>query len=64
MPPGLISHAPQGVHHGAPEKARERARRKFDEYDSVDWKVIAIDTRQAARSRRPEVLAHDLGQHS
>ena len=32
MPPGLISHAPQGVHHGAPEKARERARRKFDEY--------------------------------
>ena len=31
MPPGLISHAPQGVHHGAPEKARERARRKFDE---------------------------------
>src|ERR1700722_14469618 len=26
MPPGLISHAPQGVHHGAPEKARERAR--------------------------------------
>ena len=32
MPPGLISHAPQGVHHGAPEKARERARRKFDDY--------------------------------
>ena len=46
MPPGLISHAPQGVHHGAPEKARERARRKFDDYDRVDWKVIAIDTRR------------------
>ena len=46
MPPGLISHAPQGVHHGAPEKARERARRKFDEYDRVDWSVIAIDTRR------------------
>ena len=41
MPPGLISHAPQGVHHGAPEKARERARRKFDDYDQVDWSVIA-----------------------
>jgi homogentisate 1,2-dioxygenase len=59
MPPGLISHAPQGVHHGAPEKVRERTRRKFDEYDTVDWKVIAIDT-----SRRlvpsPAVLAADL----
>ena len=63
MPPGLISHTPQGVHHGAPERARERARRKFDDYDSVDWKVIAIDT-----SRRlvpsDAVLAADLGQHS
>jgi len=36
MPPGLITHAPQGVHHGAPERARERARRKFDDYDKVD----------------------------
>lgn len=62
MPPGLISHAPQGVHHGAPEKARERARRKFDDYDSVDWKVIAIDTRKRLVPS-PEVLAHDLGQH-
>lgn len=59
MPPGLISHAPQGVHHGAPEKARERARRKFDDYGSVDWQVIAIDTRQRLIPS-PEVLAHDL----
>jgi homogentisate 1,2-dioxygenase len=62
MPPGLISHAPQGVHHGAPEKARERARRKFDEYDEVDWKVIAIDTRRRLVAS-DEVLANDLGQH-
>ena len=62
MPPGLISHAPQGVHHGAPEKARERARRKFDEYDSVDWRVIAIDTRKRL-TPSPAVLANDLGQH-
>jgi len=62
MPPGLISHAPQGVHHGAPEKARERARRKFDDYNSVDWKVIAIDTRKRLVPS-PEVVAHDLGQH-
>jgi len=63
IPPGLISHAPQGVHHGAPEKARERARRKFDDYTSVDWKVIAIDTRQRLVPS-PEVLAADLGPHS
>lgn len=59
MPPGLISHAPQGVHHGAPEKARERARRKFDDYQSVDWKVIAVDTRRRLVPS-PEVIAADL----
>jgi homogentisate 1,2-dioxygenase len=60
MPIGLISHAPQGVHHGAPEKARERARRKFDDFATVDWKVIAVDTRQRLVPS-PEVLAADLG---
>ena len=59
MPPGLISHAPQGVHHGAPEKARERARRKFDDYDKVDWSVIAIDTR-----RRLDPVRRGTGQRS
>ncbi|MEO6794159.1 MAG: homogentisate 1,2-dioxygenase [Mycobacterium sp.] len=63
MPPGLISHAPQGVHHGAPEKARERTRRKFDDYQRVDWQVIAIDTRHRL-TPSAEVLAHDLGQHT
>ena len=62
MPPGLISHAPQGVHHGAPEKARERARRKFDDHSRVDWQVIAIDTRSRLVPSA-EVLANDLGQH-
>ncbi len=62
MPAGLISHAPQGVHHGAPEKARERARRKFDDFTSVDWKVIAVDTRQRLVPS-PEVLAADLRHH-
>ena len=63
MPPGLISHAPQGVHPGAPEKVRERTRRKFDEYNTVDWKVVAVDTRRRL-TPSPEVLAADLGQHS
>ncbi len=60
MPPGLISHAPQGVHHGAPEKVRERTRRKFDEYNTVDWKVVAVDTRRRLVPS-PAVLAADLG---
>lgn len=46
MPPGLLSHAPQGMHHGIPERARERSRRKFDEYPRVEWQVIAVDTRR------------------
>ena len=46
------------VYHGAPEKARERARRKFDEYDRVDWSVIAIDTRRRL-VLSAEVLAND-----
>lgn len=46
MPPGLISHAPQGVHHGIPERARERARRRFEVDTRVEWQVISVDTRR------------------
>jgi homogentisate 1,2-dioxygenase len=46
MPLGLLSHAPQGLHHGAPERARQRARRLHDEYARVEWQVISIDTRR------------------
>jgi homogentisate 1,2-dioxygenase len=37
-------------------------RRKFDDYDKVDWSVIAIDTR-CRLIPSEEVLANDLGQH-
>ncbi|WP_326784266.1 homogentisate 1,2-dioxygenase [Streptomyces sp. NBC_00151] len=46
LPPGIVSHAPQGTHHGAPEKARERSRRRFDKDTRVEWKIIAVDTRR------------------
>ena len=45
IPPGLLSHSPQGIHHGPPERARERARRKFADYDRLDWTVMSIDVR-------------------
>lgn len=62
MPPGLISHAPQGVHHGAPEKMRERARRKREEISRIGWTTIAVDTRRRLVPS-PEVLANNLGAH-
>jgi homogentisate 1,2-dioxygenase len=46
MPPGLITFSPQAIHHGPPERARERARRKFAEYDRIDWSVMSIDVRR------------------
>ncbi|GAA1480784.1 homogentisate 1,2-dioxygenase [Gordonia sinesedis] len=45
MPASMISHVPQGMHHGAPERARERARRRHDQDSRVEWQVIAVDTR-------------------
>ncbi|WP_327147668.1 homogentisate 1,2-dioxygenase [Nocardia sp. NBC_01329] len=62
MPPGLISHAPQGVHHGAPEKMRERARRKREEITHIGWTTIAVDTRRRL-TPSPEVMAGNLGAH-
>jgi len=46
MPETLLSHAPQGLHHGAPRRARERARRRHDQDTRIGWKVVAIDTRR------------------
>lgn len=46
MPAGVVSHAPQGLHHGVPERGRERSRRRFDLDTRVEWQVVAIDTRR------------------
>jgi len=46
MPLGLLSHAPQGIHHGAPERARQRARRLHEEHSRVEWQVVNIDSRR------------------
>jgi homogentisate 1,2-dioxygenase len=44
LPRGLVTHSPQGLHHGVPEAAREHARATFDQFDSIDWQIIAVDT--------------------
>lgn len=62
MPPGLITLSPQGVHHGPPERARERARRLFDSETRIGWQVISIDTRRRL-TPSVEISATDLGQH-
>lgn len=46
LPAGLLTYAPQGVHHGPPERARDRARRLFDEFDTLDWSIMSIDVRR------------------
>ncbi|WP_068271825.1 homogentisate 1,2-dioxygenase [Aldersonia kunmingensis] len=60
MPPSLLTHAPQGIHHGAPERARERARRRHDVDSRIEWKVISIDTRRRL-TPSPELLTHVIG---
>lgn len=59
MPPSLISHVPQGMHHGAPERARERARRRHDVDTTVDWQIIAVDTRRRL-TPSDDLLAHAI----
>ncbi len=44
LPRGALAHSPQGLHHGAPEVARDHARATHDEYDRVDWEIISVDT--------------------
>jgi homogentisate 1,2-dioxygenase len=63
LPAGLITHAPQGLHHGAPEKVREHARRTHGTIDRVDWQIIAIDTRRPLRPSHA-VRAFDHARHA
>jgi len=44
LPAGLLTHYPQGLHHGPPEVAREMARRSHANFDRIEWQIIAIDT--------------------
>ena len=46
---GMLEHDPQGLHHGAPEKARVMARQFHDNVDRVEWKIVALETERRLR---------------
>lgn len=41
--PGLVSHDPQGIHHGFPDRARIKARREWDEHSRIEWEIIMVE---------------------
>jgi homogentisate 1,2-dioxygenase len=43
MKPGLVSHDPQGIHHGFPDRARIKSRREWDEHARIEWEIIMVE---------------------
>jgi homogentisate 1,2-dioxygenase len=43
---GLISHDPQGIHHGFPQRARDKSRREWDQHSRLNWQVIMLEARK------------------
>lgn len=43
---GLLSHDPQGIHHGFPDRARIKARREWDEHERINWQLIMVESRK------------------
>lgn len=43
---GLISHDPQGIHHGFPQRHRDRARDEWDEHSRINWEIIMLESRR------------------
>ncbi|WP_142064307.1 homogentisate 1,2-dioxygenase [Pseudarthrobacter sp. B4EP4b] len=41
---GLVSHDPQGINHGFPERARDKSRREWDDHSRITWQIIMIET--------------------
>ena len=44
LKPGLISHDPQGIHHGFPQRARDKAMREWEQHTRIGWQIIMIET--------------------
>lgn len=46
---GLISHDPQGIHHGFPQRARDKSRREWDDHKRINWEIIMLESRRPLR---------------
>lgn len=51
---GLLSHDPQGIHHGFPQRARDKSTREWEQHDRINWQIIMLE------SRRPLRIAEEL----
>ena len=40
---GLVSHDPQGIHHGFPDRARIKARREWEQHPRIEWEIIMVE---------------------
>lgn len=41
---GLLTHDPQGIHHGFPERVRAKALREWDQHPRIGWELIMVET--------------------
>ncbi len=41
---GRISHDPQGIHHGFPDRARVKSRREWEQHPRIEWEIIMVET--------------------
>ncbi|MGE0337042.1 MAG: homogentisate 1,2-dioxygenase [Gammaproteobacteria bacterium] len=46
MPTGVITHEPQGLHHGFGEKIRRRAEEEWTQHSRMEWEIIMVETRR------------------
>jgi homogentisate 1,2-dioxygenase len=49
LPPGMISHDPQGIHHGMPDRARLKSRREWDQHVRMEWEIIMVEAARPLR---------------
>ncbi|BBX62556.1 hypothetical protein MSAS_17300 [Mycobacterium saskatchewanense] len=59
MKPGLVSHDPQGIHHGFPDRARIKSRRERTDHPRIEWEIIMIE---AARPLKLDPVVEAISQ--
>ncbi len=49
MVTGLITHEPQGIHHGLNERLHRRSREEWAEHTRIGWEIIMVETSRPLR---------------